>query len=989
MVMTRLFAVSTWLVSLASFVKFVSVVPVVAIVSTAGLAVPAFAQIDANGAIRGVARDEQGSVLPGVTVEAASPSIPGAAVAVTEDDGSYRLLNLAPAEYTVSVSLPGFARYVRGGVVVRAGLNIAIDPVLTVGAIDETVRVTGDSPMLEVHRPVQAINISGELQRALPLGARKDFSDFLEVTPGVVARTFDQGSGGQVYMLRGGEIDNHVIQVDGADVGSFRQGFAGLYVGLSTEALEDTQVKTGGVEASAPLGVGLIVNVVTPSGTSAIKGAASATHQGRRWNGVNGADGQSSYTKIFQTDAALGGPIVGDAVTFFVSARYADREVGIARTADQLSALSAWQPSFEDFTNGGTSFYGFAKATFRLSPNHQAFAFVQRDRNPEVAAFPTDARPFNISAFGGNAVAARWSAVWGAATTTRVLATYNDKSLNGSFDAFRGDELSGLQRDVFRSSFVSGGRRVGSGFLGQFDNTLSLTASPASKLTFQADLTHLVSGWGGWHELQVGMLAQPRLSNETLVRYANGGAALEEQAVNDPANPGAGAITFHRRVYDAAAITSSARRARDYAVYVTDAWKPFPRLTVHAGVRLDAIAVEDRLYGVEVQNSVEVGPRVGATWDLTGDSRNVARFNAGRIADLLQPAYLPTAGGNPLGFTDFYDNNLDGVFETVLRSPPVTPENSNQRVDPDRHQPFVDEWIVGYRRQWPRQFSMDISFVRRAYKHRPAAVEINRAIDGLTFRGYRDEAQNDIYLMTNNRWNTQVYSGLELSVAKRTSTLALIGGYTRGWQHLSGTWQPGDPAALIQPDAFANDAGIGSIRGGDPNSLSGSADARSPSWQKHVLRVGAAWNAPWRFLVASNLVVLSGPYSGPIVTRIGTADPRFGPPTVTLSNGRVVGNPLATTIRFAYATRGQGQIEAPSLVTWNVRVGRDLSIDGRRVSVAADVFNVTNRGGYQQFQQGGNQLYNTTNYAIAPDGSFRGQSRQPPRSAQVSIRYAF
>ena len=83
--------------------------------------------------------------------------------------------------------------------------------------------------MLEVSKPVRAVNIGGELQRALPLSSRKDFTDFLEVTPGVTARTFDQGSGGQVYMLRGSEIENHVVQVDGADMGSARQGWAGLH----------------------------------------------------------------------------------------------------------------------------------------------------------------------------------------------------------------------------------------------------------------------------------------------------------------------------------------------------------------------------------------------------------------------------------------------------------------------------------------------------------------------------------------------------------------------------------------------------------------------------------------------------------------------------------------------------------------------------------------------------------------------------------------
>ena len=143
----------------------------------------------------------------------------------------------------------------------------------------------------------------GGLQRALPLGTRKDFSEFLEVTPGVTARTFDQGTGGQVYMLRGSEIENHVVQVDGADMGSFRQGWAGLYVGLSTDSIEDTQVKTGGVDASAPLGVGVIINIATPSGTNRFKGAASTIYQSKSWNGNNAAPGgQSVYNRVFQPD---------------------------------------------------------------------------------------------------------------------------------------------------------------------------------------------------------------------------------------------------------------------------------------------------------------------------------------------------------------------------------------------------------------------------------------------------------------------------------------------------------------------------------------------------------------------------------------------------------------------------------------------------------------------------------------------------------------
>ena len=379
---------------------------------------------------------------------------------------------------------------------------------------------------------------------------------------------------------------------------------------------------------------------------------------------------------------------------------------------------------------------------------------------------------------------------------------------------------------------------------------------------------------------------------------------------------------------------------------------------------------------------------------LTGDQKNVVRVNWGRIADLPQPAYLPTAGSGIAGYTDTYDTNHDGSFATSIITPPVTAAASNYVIDPNRTQPFVDEWLVGYRRQLPGQTSVDVSFVHRSYKERPANVETNGIYTGGVFQGYINPTQNQIYLETNNIWNSMVYDGLEFSVAKRTSKLNLIAGYTRTWDCLDGTWIPNDPASFIQPGAFANCKGIGTIRGNEQGptaaggSLSGTADTRSPSWIPNAFHLGAAYQAPWNVALATNLSWMGGAWSGPIVKTIAAPDPAFGPATLTLSNGRVVSNPLATTYRFAYATRDDGQIEAPNLIILNLRVGRTFRFGPRSFQANLDVFNVANRGADQQFLTGGNQI-GSVNYAVAPDGTFNGQSRQFARSAQVSFRFQF
>ncbi|MFN2447050.1 MAG: carboxypeptidase-like regulatory domain-containing protein [Vicinamibacterales bacterium] len=159
------------------------------------------AQITAEGSIRGVVRDEQGAVLPGVTITAMSPAAPRPVTAVSDAEGVYRLQNLLPGDYVIVAELQGFSRNERGGVVVTAGLNLTIDVSLKIGTLDETIQVTAEAPMLETESSSKAVNISGDLQRSLPLTSRKDFSDFLEVTPGVTARGFDQASGGQVYIV--------------------------------------------------------------------------------------------------------------------------------------------------------------------------------------------------------------------------------------------------------------------------------------------------------------------------------------------------------------------------------------------------------------------------------------------------------------------------------------------------------------------------------------------------------------------------------------------------------------------------------------------------------------------------------------------------------------------------------------------------------------------------------------------------------------------
>ena len=328
------------------------------------LAAPlALAQISTEGGIRGSVKDAQGGALPGVTLTASSTAIPAPFTAVSDGEGTYRFSSLPPGDYTITAELSGFARLVRTDVQVRAGRNIALDIAMKVGGIEETVQVTADSPLLEVQKATTSVNIDGELQRVLPLTSRKQFADFLEVTPGIVARAGDATGGGQIYFLRGGELENHVIQMDGADMGSFRQNRPDRLLTMNTDTVADVQVKTGGIDASSPLGSGAVINVATKTGTDRIQGAVSAIFTPESWNGDNAGNGSVRYNEVFQPDLSLSGPIVKGKAWFFASYRYTRVNSGIGRTAAQIATLKAVKPDFEPFDNQVRSHNYYLKLT--------------------------------------------------------------------------------------------------------------------------------------------------------------------------------------------------------------------------------------------------------------------------------------------------------------------------------------------------------------------------------------------------------------------------------------------------------------------------------------------------------------------------------------------------------------------------------------------------------------------------------------------------
>src|SRR5437867_8942648 len=144
----------------------------------------AFAQSGA-GSLNGYVKDEQGAVLPGVTVTASGPELLTPITAVTDNAGYYRLQNLPPGTVTLSAELSGFATFRREGILMRAGSTFTVDIELKVGTLSETVTVSGESPMVSTGLPTKTMTVDGDLLRAAPISPRRAFSDVLDMAHGV------------------------------------------------------------------------------------------------------------------------------------------------------------------------------------------------------------------------------------------------------------------------------------------------------------------------------------------------------------------------------------------------------------------------------------------------------------------------------------------------------------------------------------------------------------------------------------------------------------------------------------------------------------------------------------------------------------------------------------------------------------------------------------------------------------------------------------
>ena len=600
-----------------------AVLVVVALLWTA----PLFAQ-EQRGSIEGLVRDASSGVLPGVTVEARSPSLVGTASTVTDERGIYRFPALPPGVYAISAELQGFRLTRVEKVQLELGQVLKIDLTLTVASLTESVQVVAESPIIDVKQNAATATINAEVIERIPKG--RDFTDLIKAAPGTQV---EAKSGLQIDGAGGSE---HRYVIDGMDTTGIRTGVSGQE--LPPDFVQEVQVKSSGYNAEFRATTGGVVSAITKTGSNAFRGTVGAYFRNDSMQGtqrpslrLNPSDQtKAEYTTTPEDDFTrtepafdLGGPILRNRMWFFI---------GYAPDIELQSRTVTFRANQQTarFEQNETDHNVLGNITGQINSDMRLRVSINRQWFRDQPAFPTiepdGTSTQNPLLFPGTVVSDTFDNFYVGSLDWIVTPRLYANIAVGVFDygtsGFgEGTELrhvfgaSNLQYPEIPSSLqnVNGYFDYPSSSVTVFDDFL--------RNTITGDLTYYANKWGT-HMLKTGIQYE-RIGNQRLggaqlptitLNWGATRAALDGRRVTGPY--GHYTVT---RVYNEGEIHTNG-----VGLFVQDAWTVHKNVTLNLGVRSDMEEIPSYTeghQGIEFGFGDKISPRVGFAWDILGDAR--------------------------------------------------------------------------------------------------------------------------------------------------------------------------------------------------------------------------------------------------------------------------------------------------------------------------------------------------------------------------------
>jgi hypothetical protein len=316
--------------------------------------------VHAQGSIVGTVKDASGGVLPGVTVETSSPAlIEKTRSVVTDGTGQYQIANLPPGIYSVTYSLAGFNTVKRDGVELTGSFSAAVNAELKVGAIEETITVTGETPVVDVQNTTGEKVMTKEIIDTIPNG--KGTYDLALLIPGVTYGTAGsqtqsvggaQGNGTSSLSglaIHGGRSGDQVYLQNGLEISSLAMTSFTSAMVINPIGTQEIAVDTSAVSTEYASG-GIRINAVSRDGGNTFRGTMFANFANTSMQGANltqelidaGLKTPDTIHKIYDINPGFGGPIKKDRLWFFESIRY---QASSSLAADAFYNLNANNPN--------------------------------------------------------------------------------------------------------------------------------------------------------------------------------------------------------------------------------------------------------------------------------------------------------------------------------------------------------------------------------------------------------------------------------------------------------------------------------------------------------------------------------------------------------------------------------------------------------------------------------------------------------------------
>jgi len=918
--------------------------------------------------ISGQLKDESGAVLPGVTVVAKSPSLQLSGVtAVTDAQGEYRLTPLPIGIYTVEYTLSGFQMVRRDGIRLTAGFTARVDVQLKVGQLEETVTVTGASPLVDAAATTTSTQLTKETLELVP-SSRNGYIGLMQQAPGARPNLDVGGSttNAQPAFRAFGMQGQSWQAVDGVVTANPKSDTqSGNYVDYGI--LEEATIQTMGHDAAIPTR-GIAINSVVKSGGNDFHGSGFVSGTSHRFESNNiddelraqGITEGNTLQLRDDTSGDLGGPIVRNRLWFYVAGR---------QRRDHNGILECFKPDGSGCVESQKAWFFTHKETLQVN---------QANRLTGLTMF-------------------NWrSDIEGMSRLVAWESRRNQRGFNGAWKA----EWDGLKGHAMVANVMVGsfwnhsggyGEDYGGGKPATTDSVTRVVTGTSTTMNernyedrFQArgSVSWYKPDWfAGNHEIKVGAdFFKIRADRSRLTRPAGSGnyQLIFRNGIADQIS------VFNTPVFPDAPL-------RTAGGFAQDSWAIGRRLTVNVGVRYNyengyvAAGCRDAAdppgdvpnpaqcfdqVPFKVYNSLS--PRLRAAYDLAGSGKTLVKGGWGRYHKLRYTDELQTANRNVITTTLYRWRDLNGnrnydTGETNLNlnGPDFLSQTlsgqggalANGVANPDELQPYTDEYSVQFERELMPNFALRVTGAhsralnqeRLANLRRPYevySIPITNADPGrdgtvgtpddpgttMTYYEYPRELSGSAYqvaTIVNDDKANQKYSTLEVAVAKR----------------LANKWFMMSSFSATKRDVpLPNNVGGGTAFGAntqDPNAEIFAADRR---WE-WLGRLSGSYLFPYGLQTSANFEHRSGaPWARTALFRGGLTIPSI---TVNVE-------PI-------------GSQRLPNINLLDLRVEKRLNLPSRQqLQLQLNVFNATNINSVTAITQQSGPSYGLATAIVLP-----------------------